>query len=397
MELHKLICFVEEYFNVPVHSWPKENLELERFERQHCFSRTYQPRNTASYLQQLTNTTPENTLLELREPLGTILLFFSYNNHITLIGPFTEASWNIHTGESALADVGLSVSELGVYKIYFCSYHVRCTEHIIRALRTLMIVERKVFDTISYQRLTITPPSRQKKLEHISEERTFNINERYQNELAFMDAVRRGDKTEALILAQKMRSYPHRSSVRNTTVQQATGLAQWRTMCRLAASQSGLSPITVDAIVQEHLQKLEALERGRTIHNPTQLVNSLVGTLCDEVREFHQRIYPTLARNAMTYIKLNLGRSLSPSSIARQLNIPPAYLSKQFKAATGMSVTQYIQTRRMQKASELLRSSSSTIQDISSYVGYQDNNYFIKVFKRHHGTTPSEYRNRYQM
>lgn len=398
MELHKLTRFVEEYFTIPVYSWPRERLEVELFERQHCFSAHHQPRNTAVYLRGLADATQEDALLELQEPLGTTLLFFSYKGYITLIGPFTETAWNIHTGESALADVGLSATELGAYKIYFCSYHVRRAEHIIRALRALMIVEGENPDTIPHHCLSVSPPGRRNELEQIREERTFSINERYQTDLAFVDAIRRGDKTEALTLAQNMRSRPHRFPVHNNNaLHQASGFAQWRTLCRIAACQSGLSPITVDAIVREHLQKLEVLERGRTIQNPTQLLDSLVGTLCDEVRKFHQRTYPVLVRNAMTYIKLNLGGNLTAASIAGQLGVAPAYLSKQFKAATGMTITRYVQTRRMQKAAELLSSSASTIQDISSYVGYPDNNYFIKIFKRHHGATPSEYRNRYQM
>ena len=40
----------------------------------------------------------------------------------------------------------------------------------------------------------------------------------------------------------------------------------------------------------------------------------------------------------------------------------------------------------------MLRDSSYPISEISSYVGYIDNNYFVKVFKKQYGMTPTEYR-----
>ena len=55
-------------------------------------------------------------------------------------------------------------------------------------------------------------------------------------------------------------------------------------------------------------------------------------------------------------------------------------------------MTQFIAELRCRQAAEMLRETNLPIQEISSYVGYTDNNYFVKVFKKVMGNTPSEYR-----
>ena len=56
------------------------------------------------------------------------------------------------------------------------------------------------------------------------------------------------------------------------------------------------------------------------------------------------------------------------------------------------TMTQYIASMRCKKAANLLKKTNLPIQEISSYVGYSDNNYFVKVFKKNYDMTPTEFR-----
>lgn len=67
-------------------------------------------------------------------------------------------------------------------------------------------------------------------------------------------------------------------------------------------------------------------------------------------------------------------------------------LSKKFKKETGLTFGSYIAKKRCEKAALLLKETALQVQEISNYVGYPDNNYFIKVFKKMYNMTPSEYR-----
>jgi two-component system response regulator YesN len=68
------------------------------------------------------------------------------------------------------------------------------------------------------------------------------------------------------------------------------------------------------------------------------------------------------------------------------------YLSKVFKARYGSGVYEYLLKVRMERAAGLLRDPDIRIIDISSRIGYTDNNYFSKAFRNYYGMTPTEYR-----
>ena len=91
-------------------------------------------------------------------------------------------------------------------------------------------------------------------------------------------------------------------------------------------------------------------------------------------------------------MNLNFSQKITLAQLAQKVNLSEVYLSKTFKKEVGMTISQYISHLRCARAAEMLRESDASIQEISNYVGYPDNNYFVKVFKAQYGVTPSEYR-----
>ncbi len=57
-----------------------------------------------------------------------------------------------------------------------------------------------------------------------------------------------------------------------------------------------------------------------------------------------------------------------------------------------MGIAQYVTYKRLERAKELLRESNSTVAAISAQVGVDDYNYFCKLFRKHEGCTPMQYR-----
>ena len=72
--------------------------------------------------------------------------------------------------------------------------------------------------------------------------------------------------------------------------------------------------------------------------------------------------------------------------------ISDSYLSRQIKAKLGLSFSEYITSKRIQRAKELLANENLSIDAISEMVGYNDYFYFVKVFKKVVGLSPSKYR-----
>ncbi|HTF97041.1 MAG TPA: AraC family transcriptional regulator [Cellvibrio sp.] len=68
------------------------------------------------------------------------------------------------------------------------------------------------------------------------------------------------------------------------------------------------------------------------------------------------------------------------------------YLKKEFKALTGCSIVDYRQKQRMQHARNLLGGGLLNIDALAAEVGYQNTNHFIRIFRRHTGVHPKEYK-----
>ena len=92
------------------------------------------------------------------------------------------------------------------------------------------------------------------------------------------------------------------------------------------------------------------------------------------------------------YIDNNLDSKLTLSSLASKCFYNPSYFSRIFKEKFDMSLTEYINRKRVEMAIELLRSSKLSVDEISSRVGFYDRSTFYHVFSKITGKTPSEYR-----
>ena len=92
-------------------------------------------------------------------------------------------------------------------------------------------------------------------------------------------------------------------------------------------------------------------------------------------------------------MRTNYGdKSLSVKSLAESVYLTPTYLSGLFKKRTGKTIGQYLTELRIEYSMELLMDKQLKLYHIAELVGYEDPNYFAKIFKRHVGMTPSEYR-----
>lgn len=95
------------------------------------------------------------------------------------------------------------------------------------------------------------------------------------------------------------------------------------------------------------------------------------------------------------HIDTNL--SLTLKTISESLNVHPSYLSREFaKYFDDLSFGDYIRKLRIEKATSLLTGSDNTLAEIAYLTGFSDQSHFNRIFKKHMGMTPSEYRRKNQ-
>lgn len=98
-----------------------------------------------------------------------------------------------------------------------------------------------------------------------------------------------------------------------------------------------------------------------------------------------------LARQIEEFIVSRYLEPLDVPTIAAHVNRTPNYVSNVFRAATGQTITDYIQQIRIAAARDLLLNTQMTIGEISDYLGFCEQSYFTKVFKRVTGSPPSAF------
>ena len=96
--------------------------------------------------------------------------------------------------------------------------------------------------------------------------------------------------------------------------------------------------------------------------------------------------------NVQKHITEHYMEHLSLSDLAEQFFVEPSYLSRKFSQKYGETITACITRCRMDKAKELMANPQNKLEVISFKVGYDDYNYFSRVFRRFEGKSPSEYR-----
>lgn len=100
-----------------------------------------------------------------------------------------------------------------------------------------------------------------------------------------------------------------------------------------------------------------------------------------------------LANKIKQYVLNNLHQDISLNSAAEAFYISPFHLSKFFKEETGINYIDYVMNCKMDKAKNLLTSTTLRIEKITNLIGYSHATYFSRKFKELTGKTPAEYRN----
>lgn len=95
------------------------------------------------------------------------------------------------------------------------------------------------------------------------------------------------------------------------------------------------------------------------------------------------------------YMEANYRSIISLRTLAGQVAMDEKYISTLFKKKTGVNVIHYLHQLRIAEARRRLEQSSLSVSEIGLQVGYENDNYFIKIFKRFTGVTPNTYRSRF--
>jgi transcriptional regulator GlxA family with amidase domain len=100
-------------------------------------------------------------------------------------------------------------------------------------------------------------------------------------------------------------------------------------------------------------------------------------------------------RKVISLIERKLSNPPSLNDLAASVNLSASRLRHLFKEEVGKTPAQYLKSLRMQKASQLLRTTFLGVKEIMNQVGLSNESHFIQDFKRAYGLTPAQYRSKH--
>lgn len=151
----------------------------------------------------------------------------------------------------------------------------------------------------------------------------------------------------------------------------------------------------------EEIRIINRVNNSETLEEISLVIWELCEKICDAADENAKQ--RTNLKNAEVVEKIEAclnehysDPNLSLTAVADGVRLSPGYVRKLFKAYKGLSFSEYLTGIRLEKAKELLETTSEPISKVCEKIGILNVNYFFTLFKKAYGTTPSVFREKKQ-
>lgn len=139
----------------------------------------------------------------------------------------------------------------------------------------------------------------------------------------------------------------------------------------------------------------EVIHTIRESHTITEL-QTLLETILLRVKEQpEEKPFSEIVQKVVDLVKKEYQTDLNLKTVADEMHLNVVYVGQLFKKETHASFSQYLNQVRIRKAQQLLLYTHQAINEIGEEVGYNNTNYFSKMFKKLNGLTPKEFREKY--
>lgn len=215
------------------------------------------------------------------------------------------------------------------------------------------------------------------------------LEERYQTENTFLEAVAEGNAQKALSAAEHFSAYRISPRSEDSLRNSKNLFLVLNTLMRRTAYESGVHPLYIDQISGNYARMIE---QCRTEKEISEIPPYMIRSYCNLVEKRSLSAYSEPIRRILVTIDASLAADLSLKRFAEELFLNTSYLSSLFKKEVGMNLTDYVNHCRLGYAKKLLKSTTLSIQSIALQCGFSDIHYFTRLFRRENGVTPREWR-----
>ncbi len=210
----------------------------------------------------------------------------------------------------------------------------------------------------------------------------------YRQERALLDLVKHGDVKAAKGTLNELLGYVFFCEGGRMEVMKNRAMELCTLLSRVAIEEGAAT----DATFQLNNQFLSLLQRTDTLEELCMRMQEITEAFVDGVFRSEGQASNAGIRQAVRYIAHHYAGPLRLEEVARHVGLSPAYFSGLFRRCVGMRFIDYVNQVRVAESKRLLSSSDFAIVDIAVALGFGDQSYFSKVFKKHTGISPGMYR-----
>lgn len=338
---------------------------------------------------------PEEGVIDFRDDFGLHYLVFPAREDegggFYFIGPYLYKDYGEDNYQALLKQHGLSESAIEAVRWYFKRVpsvgdviswrHLFCT-FLSRYLGNPGLE----IHTVRHDRAEII---REKPSVALSAIPYTSVEERYATEAKILDAIRRGDISEATYYQNMFMGFALDPRIPDLLRNAKDMVIAASAAMRKAVEQAEVHPLYIDSVSGQILREIEEAETEAQV---SALVPRMIRQYCLLVQTYSRERYTGVVRDVLNFVDFHYMEPLNLESLANRYAVNKNYLSTRFHKEVGMTVTDYINLTRVRRSLKLLSGTALSMSEIAERCGFSDANYYTRIFKKIHGTTPNEYR-----
>lgn len=210
----------------------------------------------------------------------------------------------------------------------------------------------------------------------------------YEKEKDLLSKVKKGDINGAKAILNELLGYVFYHTGISIEISKARALE----ICSLLSRAAVEGGADLSKIFGMNYQFISELNNINDIDDLSYWILKVLNRFTENVIHLDQSKNPVKFKEAIQFINSHYMEPISLDRVSHEIGLSPKYFSSLFKKEKGKSFTEYVNTLRVDEAKRLLSLTNRTILDIALTIGFEDQSYFSKVFKKITGLSPNAYR-----
>ena len=136
----------------------------------------------------------------------------------------------------------------------------------------------------------------------------------------------------------------------------------------------------------------QRMEKCQTDDETHRIITAYIIETVQYLKSLRYKKYEVMVNRALTFVDLHFGKNIGVPDVAAHIGVSEGGFSRIFKKYTQKSFVQYLTEYRIEQAKKFLLSPDVRIYEVASLTGFNDDKYFDRIFKKHVGKTPSDYK-----